>query len=72
VDDLLASQILWAFALVIYAFVFNPLIGCLLGAENSFGQNDKYDDAMGRGLVFHVVVLVIYIVGKALIFKLIN
>ena len=58
--------VIYAVIVAVYVFGLNPILGAMLGGNyNSYGQDDAYTNCMGRGLIAHVVVVVIYLICKA-------
>ena len=58
--------VIYSVLIVTYVFGLNPLLGAMLGGNYSdYGVNNAYENCMGRGIIAHVVVGVIYIIFVA-------
>ena len=70
-NDLLATNILWGALVAFYVFGIIPAIGHMLGTSpKPHWVGYDYEPCMGRGLIAHAILFIIYIVLKAIIVKL--
>ena len=61
------NAILFAF----YIFAILPLVGALFGGcYNSYGEDDKYQNCIGRGILVHIIVACLYLFVTASYYKL--
>lgn len=56
---------------LLYALIVMPMIGALFGGNYcTYGENDKYENCFGRGALVHFIALCLYLIAKAVYFKL--
>ena len=62
-SETLANSVLF----MVYLFGIVPLIGVLFGGGHcTYGENDKYDNSMYRGLLVHLVAGCFYMIVVAI------